>query len=32
MNHLSVFLAALGGFVAYFVVGGLGFTFLPALK
>ena len=32
MNYLSVFLAALGGFVAYFVIGGLGFTFLPALK
>ena len=32
MNYLSVFLAALGGFVTYFVIGGLGFTLLPALK
>jgi len=32
MNYLSVFLAALGGFVAYFAVGGLGFVLLPALK
>ena len=32
MNYLSVFLAALGGFVIYFVIGGLGFTLLPALK
>lgn len=32
MNYLSVFLAALGGFVAYFAVGGLGFVLLPGLK
>lgn len=32
MNYLSVFLAALGGFVAYFVIGGVGFMLLPSLK
>lgn len=32
MNYLGVFLAALGGFVAYLVIGGLGFTFLLALR
>ena len=32
MNYLSLFLAALGGFVAYFLTGGLLFAFLSALK
>lgn len=32
MNYLSVFLAALGGFVTYFVIGGVGFMLLPSLK
>lgn len=32
MNYLSVLLAALGGFVAYFAVGGIGFMLLPSLK
>ena len=32
MNYLSVFLAALGGFVAYFLTGGLLFVLLSALK
>ena len=32
MNYLSVFLAALGGFVAYFVIGGVGFMLLPGMK
>lgn len=32
MNLSRIALAALGGFVAYFVVGGLTFTLLPSLK
>lgn len=32
MHYLSIFLAALGGFVAYFVIGGVGFMLLPGLK
>ena len=32
MNYLFVFLAALGGFVTYFVIGGVGFMLLPSLK
>jgi hypothetical protein len=32
MNFLRVVLAALGGFVAYFVIGGLTFALLPSLK
>lgn len=32
MNYLSIFLAALGGFVAYFAIGGLGFVLLPGMK
>ena len=32
MNYLSVFLAALGGFVAYFAIGTLGFMVLKGLK
>jgi hypothetical protein len=32
MNILRIVLAALGGFVAYFVVGGLGFVLIPSLK
>jgi hypothetical protein len=32
MNYLSIVLAALGGFVAYFVIGGLGFVLLPGMK
>jgi hypothetical protein len=32
MNFARIALAALGGFVAYFVVGGLTFVLLPSLK
>jgi len=32
MNLLRILLAGLGGFVAYFVVGGLSFALLPSLK
>jgi hypothetical protein len=32
MNYTRVFLAALGGFVAYFVLGGVAFGLLPTLK
>jgi hypothetical protein len=32
LNLLWVFLAALGGFVAYFVVGTIGFVALPSMK
>jgi len=32
MNFLRIVLAALGGFVAYFVVGGLAFVLIPSLK
>jgi len=32
MNPLRIFLAGLGGFVAYFVIGGLSFAVLPFLK
>jgi len=32
MNYTRIFLAALGAFVAYFVVGGLSFAVLPWLK
>ncbi len=32
MNPLRIFLAGLGGFVAYFVIGGLLFAVLPMLK
>jgi hypothetical protein len=32
MNLLRIALAALGGFVAYFVVGGLAFWLIPSLK
>lgn len=32
MNYLSVLLAALGGFVAYFVCGGIMFMLLSGLK
>jgi hypothetical protein len=32
MNFLRVVLAALGGFVAYFVLGGLAFGLVPSLK
>jgi hypothetical protein len=32
MNFTRIALAALGAFVAYFVVGGLGFVLLPSLK
>jgi hypothetical protein len=32
MNFTRIALAALGGFVAYFVVGGLSFTLVPSLK
>jgi hypothetical protein len=32
MNILRIVLAALGGFVAYFVVGGLAFVLIPSLK
>lgn len=32
MNISRIALATLGGFVAYFVFGGLTFTFLPSLK
>ena len=32
MNYLFIFLAALGGFVAYFVIGGVGFMLLPGMK
>ena len=32
MSYLRVGLAALGGFVAYFVLGGLSFVVAPSLK
>src|SRR5690348_12293943 len=32
MNYLSLFLAALGGFVAYFAIGTVGFMVLKGLK
>jgi len=32
MNYARIALAAVGGFVAYFIVGGLSFTLLPSLK
>jgi len=32
MNFTRIALAAVGAFVAYFVVGGLGFVLLPSLK
>lgn len=32
MNYLSVLLAALGGFVAYFAIGGIMFMLLSGLK
>jgi len=32
MNVLRILLAAVGGFVAYFVVGGLAFVMMPSLK
>ena len=32
MNYLRIFLAALGAFVAYFVIGGLSFAIAPSLK
>jgi len=32
MNILRMVLAALGGFVAYFIVGGLAFVLIPSLK
>jgi len=32
MNFLRIVLAAIGGLVAYFVVGGLGFVLIPPLK
>ena len=32
MNILRIVLAAVGGFVAYFVVGGLAFVLIPSLK
>ncbi len=32
MNYLRIVLAALGAFVAYFVVGGLAFVLIPSLK
>ena len=32
MNLLRILLAGLGGFAAYFVVGGLSFALLPSLK
>jgi len=32
MNFLRVALAALGGFVAYFIIGGLSFGLVPSLK
>jgi hypothetical protein len=32
MNLLRIVLAALGGFIAYFVVGGLAFVLIPSLK
>jgi hypothetical protein len=32
MNYLRLFLAAIGGFVAYFVIGGLAFVSIPSLK
>ena len=32
MNYLRIALAALGGFVAYFVIGGMLFGLLPSLK
>jgi hypothetical protein len=32
MNFLRLVLAALGAFVAYFVLGGLGFYLIPSLK
>lgn len=32
MNYLRLALAALGGFVAYFVLGGLSFVVAPSLK
>ena len=32
MNTTRIALATLGGFVAYFAVGGLTFTFLPSLR
>jgi hypothetical protein len=32
MNLLRIALAGLGGFVAYFIVGGLSFALLPSLK
>jgi len=32
MSYARIALAAVGGFAAYFIVGGLSFTLLPALK
>jgi hypothetical protein len=32
MNFTRIFLAAVGGFVAYFVLGGIAFGLLPWLK
>jgi hypothetical protein len=32
VNTARIALATLGGFIAYFVFGGLTFTFLPSLK
>lgn len=32
MNFTRIFLAALGAFVAYFIVGGLTFVLIPSLK
>ncbi len=32
MNILRIVLAALGGFIVYFVVGGLAFVLIPSLK
>src|SRR5580700_4427737 len=32
MNYARLLLAALGGFIAYFVVGGLSFGLVPSLR